>query len=40
MKIGEEKIMKTRLTKSEFAVMEVLWDIHPAAFSVQPLQGQ
>ena len=26
MKIGEEKIMKTRLTKSEFAVMEVLWD--------------
>ena len=24
--IGEEKIMKTRLTKSEFAVMEVLWD--------------
>lgn len=26
MKIGEEKIMKTRLTKSEFAVMEVLWN--------------
>ena len=26
MNIGEEKIMKTRLTKSEFAVMEVLWD--------------
>ena len=24
--IGKEKIMKTRLTKSEFAVMEVLWD--------------
>ena len=24
--IGEEKIMKTRLTQSEFAVMEVLWD--------------
>ena len=24
--IGEEKIMKTRLTKREFAVMEVLWD--------------
>ena len=24
--IGVEKIMKTRLTKSEFAVMEVLWD--------------
>lgn len=24
--IGEEKIMKTRLIKSEFAVMEVLWD--------------
>ena len=24
--IGEEKIMKTRLTNSEFAVMEVLWD--------------
>ena len=24
--IGEEKIMKTRLTKNEFAVMEVLWD--------------
>ena len=24
--IGEEKIMKKRLTKSEFAVMEVLWD--------------
>ena len=26
MKIGEEKIMKTRLTKSEMEIMEVLWD--------------
>ena len=24
--IGEEKIMKTRLTKSEMEIMEVLWD--------------
>ena len=36
--IGEEKIMKTRLTKSEFAVMEVLWDEGEALTSAEIIQ--
>ena len=38
MKIGEEKIMKTRLTKSELAVMEVLWDEGEALTSAEIIQ--
>lgn len=36
--IGEEKIMKTRLTKSELAVMEVLWDEGEALTSAEIIQ--
>lgn len=36
--IGEEKIMKTRLNKSELAVMEVLWDEGEALTSAEIIQ--
>ena len=38
MKIGEEKIMKTRLTKSEMEIMEVLWDAGKALTTSEIVQ--
>ena len=36
--IGEEKIMKTRLTKSEMEIMEVLWDAGKALTTSEIIQ--
>ena len=36
--IGEEKIMKTRLTKSEMEIMEVLWDAGKALTTSEIVQ--
>ena len=38
MKIGEEKIMKTRLSKSEMEIMEVLWDAGKALTTSEIVQ--